>query len=159
MLCVPHEAAEEGSRLVSEMYRLSDEADLQLIRGNKATHDAIFSEIFENARKLDQMIGLKKGSIADEVKWWYYFRLAFNKDENWLIRRCYLLAAYFAAFREHYRRLRSIRYGSLCAFNLGRAGLAHKVRDTEKERWFLKRYWSVKIKGNCFRVEPELFSM
>ena len=151
--------AEEGSRMVSEMYRLSDEADSLLMRGDKAGHDAVFSKIFEEALKLDLVLGLKKGSIADEVRWWYFFRLAFDKNRNWLVRRYYLLAAYFAAVQEHYRRLGSLRYGVLCATHLGRAGLAHKARDVEKERRLLRQYWRAKIKGNGFRVEPELFSI
>ena len=156
---VSEEAAEEGGRLVRKMYSLSDEADLQLTDGDVVDHEKIFSDISNEARKLDKVIGLRKGSVADEVQWWRFFRLAYDKNRPLIVRRYYLLAAYFAALREHYRRLGSLRHGLVCASYLGRAGLAHKIRDTGREKSFLRKYWLAKIEGNGFRIDQELFSM
>ncbi len=156
---VADEAAVKGSKLVSRMYSMSDDADMQLLKGNVSEHERIFSRISEEARELDRVIGLKRGSVADEVRWWRLFRLAYDKNRSAIVRRYYLLAAFFAALREHYRRLGSLRGGFVCASYLGRAGLAHKVRDTQKEVRLLRGYWLAKIEGNGFRVDQELFSM
>ena len=141
------------------MYEFSDEADMHLIRRNRGLHDLLFSKISDYAKRLDRVIGLKRGSIADEIRWWRHFRLAFDKNSFTVVRWYHMLAAYYAVFREHYRRLGSFAYALRCTSELARAGLAHKVRDREKERFYLERYYAVKLKGNKNRIEPELYSM
>lgn len=159
-LKVPNEKAEQASRIVSSMYRASDEADKQLNLGFKERHDEIFAKIFEMAGELDLLLEIRDGSVRDEVKWWYHYRLSRSrirdKKPNTIKAGYHFLIALSAIYLEHLRRVRSPIKSLQCMYWLAKAGRRH-----EKEAWdavenVLRRYWSAKVSANKGVVEPKL---
>lgn len=140
------------------MYRMSDEADAQLEVKNFHAHDEYFAKIAFLAVSLDRHLKLDKGSIRDQVRWWYHYRL-YRKAKYWkegsVKVYSQFLLTFFFLFLEHIRRLRNL-HAITCTYWLVRAGRRHDKRDWRAVQDFMCKYWAAKFAGNKWRVEPKL---
>ncbi len=160
MLRVPKEKIEQASRITSLMYKTSDEADIQLGLGDSKKHDELFGRIFDMARELDAVLGISYGSVQDEIRWWYQYRLSRSKVKGKKPRNVssfyHLFLALFFIYAEHVRRIRSPIASLKCAYWLAKAGKRHEKDDWGRVKLILERYWSAKISGNSGKIEPKI---
>jgi len=159
-LKVSKEMLGRASRIVSMMYKAADEADFELGLGNRKAHDNLFGRILAMARELDSLLGVGPGSIQDEIRWWYHYRLSRCKvrgkrpNKIWFIFHTTL--AVFSMYIEHLRRVKAPIKALACTYWLARAGKKHEKDDWAQVESMLRRYWILKIRANHGRVEPKL---
>ncbi len=157
-LRVAPEQIKEIAETATSMYKMSDEADAQLEVLNFPAHNEYFAKIARLAVRLDRHLKMDKGSIRDQVRWWYHYRL-YRKAKYWKegFVKVYsqFLLTFFFLFLEHLRRLRN-PHAITCTYWLIRAGLQHDKRDWGAVQVFMGKYWTAKIAGNKWRVEPKL---
>ncbi len=159
-LRVTTEKIGQASRITSLMYKTSDEADVQLGLGDRKKHDELFGRIFDMAKELDAILGISYGSIQDEIRWWYQYRLSRSKVNGKRpgnVRSFYhFFMALFFIYVEHVRRIRNPIASLKCTYWLAKAGRKHEKDDWTRTKSILERYWSAKIAGNSGKIEPIL---
>ncbi|MBI2126106.1 MAG: hypothetical protein HYU02_02160 [Thaumarchaeota archaeon] len=159
-LRVPKEKIEQASRIITLMYKTSDEADVQLGLGDSKKHDELFGRIFDMAKELDAVLGISYGSVQDEIRWWYRYRLSRSKVKGKKPRRVssfyHFVLALFFIYVEHVRRIRNPIASLKCTYWLAKAGRKHEKDDWTRTKSTLERYWSAKIAGNSGKIEPML---
>ena len=149
--------ASRAAEIATRIYKVSDDADSLLSQNDLQSHRNIFNLIYEDARALDKLLGLTKGSFSHEITWWYYFRLTFSKKNNPFEKIFYLSVTFLAVLREHLARLRKPKTSFLCTLYLGLAGLAHEKRNRNRERRFLELYWQERIAAESGRLSSNLY--
>lgn len=157
-LGVPDVMIREVASTICQMYRISDEADRNLELGRSLIHDEYFGRIARLASDLDAQLGIERGSICDEIKWWYHYRLSRTSilgKKPTKFAKVHFLLAFFFMFLEHLKRLRS-PFALQCTLWLILVGRKHEKRDWIAVHRLLKKYWIAKIAGNHWRVEPKL---
>jgi len=159
-LRVPKEKLGPASKIVSMMYKTSDEADFELGFGNRRAHDELFGRILDMAKELDGLLGVNPGSIQDEIHWWYHYRLSRStmkgKRPNRIWFIFHTILAGFSMYMEHLRRVKAPIKALACTYWLARAGKKHEKDDWTQVESMLRRYWLSKIRANHGRVEPKL---
>ena len=159
-LKVPKEMLGRATKIVSMMYKTSDEADFEMGLGNRKAHHELFGRILEMARELDSLLGVGPGSVQDEIHWWYHYRLSRSKvkgkrpNKTWFI--LHTILAVFSMYMEHLRRVKAPIKALGCTYWLARAGKKHEKADWAQVESMLRRYWILKIGANHGRVEPKL---
>lgn len=159
-LKVPKEKIGQVSRIVSHMYRTSDDADVQLNLGNRESHNELFRRIYKMAEEIDNLLDVTDGSVRDEIHWWYHYRLSRSKvrgkKPNKLRSVVHFVLTLFFIYNEHLRRTKAPIKALKCTYWLMKAGKRHERDNWTRVEIALKHYWSLKIDANRGRVKPKL---
>jgi len=129
-------SSKKASKIIAEIFKLADKAEIYQKRGNEKKEREIYNTLKNMADDIDEILGREKNSKY-EIMWWKTIR-----------HKKYVLSTFYI-FNDQMKKfkIKNIIPVFKSTYCLVKAGLAHDKNDWGEMNRNLIKYW--KIIDNC----------
>ena len=128
--------AETAGKLISEAYRLADDADLAYQAGDPNKEMQFYDRVKDKLAEAETTLGYQASIARHQMHWWLHFR---HKQKLQILRHLFL---------QHFKSvgLMNLVTAIKLTYFLMEIGRVHKQRDLETTKQNTIRYWQELLK-------------